>query len=310
MSSRTRDSMSRLSALAFFSCTCSCFNSTACLWGTKQQNTTWAFVLFYFFRQNLFTQFNNPLWTHADDFLLHLTEEQNSLQSSTADMHMRCNRIKQSLFKKPLFLSYCASIHSPFGVIGCPSQTEEGCSWDQSCLPSDLCNKPFKGVWWGLGTSPSFTVKLKMRTLSNYEATFLQSVHIKNVPCLSARDRQINLRLQSLVREQVQAKLLKSARFSTACTPNCHETVAHMHSHWLTLPHLSTHIKHPMNVQTFCYPHVSHNFTQHHKHTPVSPQALMLSFHFRKTPAAQSNAHCRPHEEQNWPINLLCTVTL
>lgn len=27
----------------------------------------------------------------------------------------------------------------------------------------------------------------------------------------------------------------------TACTPNCHGTVAHMHSHWLTLPHLSTH---------------------------------------------------------------------
>lgn len=153
-------------------------------------------------------------------------------------MHMRCNRINQSLFKKPLFLSYWASVHSPFGVIGCPSQTEEGYSCDQSFLPLDLCNKPFKGVWWGLGTDcPSFTVKLKMRTLSNYEATFLQSVHIKNVPCPSARDRQINLRLQSHVREQVRAKHVSH----TACTPNCHGTVAHMHSHWLTLPHLSTH---------------------------------------------------------------------
>lgn len=105
-----------------------------------------------------------------------------------------------------------------------------------------------------------------MRTLSNYEATFLQSVHIKNVPCPSARDRQINLRLQSHVREQVRAKHVSH----TACTPNCHGTVAHMHSHWLTLPHLSTHIKHPMNVQTFCYPHVSHNFTHTHTHSDVT----------------------------------------
>lgn len=235
MSSRTRDSISRLSALAFFSCTCRWFNSTACLWGTKQQNITWAFVLFYFFRQNLFTQFDNLLWTHADDFLLHLTEEHNYIQSSTADMHMR---IKQSLFKKPLFLSYWASVHSPFGVIGCPSQTEEGYSCDQSFLPLDLCNKPFKGVWWGLGTDcPSFTVKLKMRTLSNYEATFLQSVHIKNVPCPSARDRQINLRLQSHVREQVQAKLLKSARFSYSMYP---KLPWNSRTHALTLTHTST----------------------------------------------------------------------
>lgn len=153
-------------------------------------------------------------------------------------MHMRCNRIKQSLFKKPLFLSYWASVHSPFGVIGCPSQTEEGYSCDQSFLPLDLCNKPFKGVWWGLGTDcPSFTVKLKMRTLSNYEATFLQSVHIKNVPCPSARDRQINLRLQSHVREQVRAKLLKSARFSYSMYP---KLPWNSRTHALTLTHTST----------------------------------------------------------------------
>lgn len=143
-----------------------------------------------------------------------------------------------------------------------------------------------------------------MRTLSNYEATFLQSVHIKNVPCPSARDRQINLRLQSHVREQVQAKLLKSARFSYSMYPKLpwnSRTHALTDSHF----HIFQHTKHPMNVQTFCYPHVSHNFTQHHTHTPVSPQTLMLSFHFRKTPAAQS-----PHEEQNRPINLHCTVTV
>lgn len=102
-------------------------------------------------------------------------------------------------------------------------------SWDQSFLPSDLCNKPFKGVWWGLGTSPSFTVKLKMRTLSNYEATFLQSVHIKNVPCPSARDRQIHLRLQSLVQEQVQAKLLKSAQTAMEQSHTCTHTDSHFH---------------------------------------------------------------------------------
>lgn len=67
----------------------------------------------------------------------------------------------------------------------------------------------------------------------------------------------------------------------TACTPNCHGTVAHMHSHWLTLPHLSTHIKYPMNVQTFCYPHVSHNFTHTHTHTCVTTDSD-VTFPFSK----------------------------